>query len=213
MNPFCKTCFTALLLGSVAAHAATEVWRCKSGPGGSVVFSDVPCPGNGDPVPARQLQSNIVQAQRLPPADADGEAQATPGRRENYCPGDQELRNMETQASSTSLSPKASSFLQDEIRRVRQCRKGQGRYTAEDWRISQAARDAQSSTSTQEAARTAAENMHSAADPIEGDRIAQARAQEQAQAERRRVRPPVIPPPPPPLPLTRPPGRAASSPR
>lgn len=202
-----KTCCATLLLGSLTVQGA-EVWRCKSASGG-IVFSDVPCPSTGEPVPARQLQSNIVQAQRLPPTDADREAQPAEGRRENVCPGDLELRNMETQASSTSLSPKASSFLQDEIRRVRQCRKGQGRYTAEDWRISQAARDAQSSTSTQEAARSAAEAMHSAADPIEGDRIAQARAQEQAQAERRRLRPP----PPQQFPLPRPPGRAASGPR
>jgi len=191
MNPLFHTCcFTALLLGSVAAQAAPEVWRCKSSAGGAIVFSDVPCPGQGAPVPARQLQSNIVQAQRLPPREAAADAPPAPGRRENVCPGDQELRNMETQANSRSLSTAASAFLQDEIRRVRQCRKGQGQYTSEDWRISQAARDAQSSPSNQAAARLAAESMHSAADPLEGERIARLREQalkdEQTAARRRK---------------------------
>jgi len=183
-------CFTALFLGSAAVYAAPEVWRCKSSAGGTIVFSDVPCPGRGEPLTARQLQSNVVQAQKLPPREAQADAPPAPGRRENVCPGDQELRNMETQANSRSLSTEASAFLQDEIRRVRQCRKGQGQYTAEDWRISQTARDAQSSPSNQAAARLAAESMHSAADPLEGERIARLREQavkdEQIAARRRK---------------------------
>lgn len=108
----------------------------------------------------------------------------------NVCPGADELRDIETQASSRTLGEAERRFLQDELRRALQCRKGQGRYSAEDWRVSREARDAQSRSDPRDrlAARERAEAMHSAADPFEGDRIAARRLQEDAQRERQRER-------------------------
>jgi hypothetical protein len=164
----------ALLCSAVHAQAQqpAEVWKCKQR-GGGIAFSDVPCPGAGEPLEPRRLQSNVADAPRLPAADARTADNAAPPQPPsapaNDCPGDLELRNMETRANSTTLGDRERAFMQDEIRRVRQCRKGQGRYTAEDWALSREAQNAQSSSNA-EKARLRAEGMHSAADPLEGDR-------------------------------------------
>lgn len=199
----------ALTLLSATAPASAEVWKCRAEDGG-VRFSDKPCPGSGDPLDARRLQPNVVDAVRLPTATSGGareaEGDAAPRAPVNDCPGDQELRDMETRANARSLGEAEKTFMQDEIRRVLQCRKGQGRYTWEDWKISREARAAQSSSNA-ESARRRAEAMHSAADPVEGDRIAQQRRdaeREQALAAARQRRlqqqPRPITPPQPPLP-------------
>jgi hypothetical protein len=172
------------IMGSARAQQG-EVWKCKQRDG-SVAFSDVPCPGAGEPLEPRRLQINVADAPRLPATadkSPDGAAAQPPV---NDCPGDLELRNMETRANSTSLGDKERAFMQDEIRRVRQCRKGQGRYTAEDWALSREAQNAQSSSNA-EKARLRAEGMHSAADPLEGERIARQRETE-AIAERNLAR-------------------------
>lgn len=167
----------ALMLSGLAGPALAEVWKCR-GEDGSVRFSDKPCPGSGETIEARRLQPNVVDAVR-PPSPASGaarEAESDTLSRPpaNDCPGDQELRDMEVRANSRTLGDAEKTFMQDEIRRVFQCRKGQGRYTWEDWKISREARAAQSSSNA-ESARRRAEAMHSAADPVEGDRIAQLR--------------------------------------
>jgi hypothetical protein len=115
---------------------------------------------------------------------------AATGAAANVCPSAADLRDIETQASSRTLGEPELRFLQDELRRALQCRKGQGRYTSEDWRISREARDAQSRSDARDraAARARAEAMHSAADPFEGDRIAARRLQEDAAREREQRR-------------------------
>jgi hypothetical protein len=189
-RPWPAVGLAALLLGLGAGGAQAQVWKCRDA-GGSINFSDKPCPGQGEPVQARQLQANVADAPRPVPASAarPGEAAASPQPPGNDCPGDQELRDMETRANSRSLGEAEKAFMQDEIRRVRQCRKGQGRYTAEDWRISRDAQAAQSSSNAADARRRA-EGMHSAADPLEGERIAQQRQeierQERLGAQRRK---------------------------
>lgn len=201
-SAWARTGLTVLLLGLGAAGAQAQVWKCKQADG-SVAFSDKPCPGMGEPIAARQLQANVADAPRPPTTTARPEDGAAALRQPpaNDCPGDQELRDMETRANSRSLGDAEQTFMQDEIRRVRQCRKGQGRYTAEDWRISRDAQAAQSSSNAA-AARRRAEGMHSAADPLEGERIAQQRAeterQERLAAQRRQYlaqqpRPPAPP--------------------
>jgi hypothetical protein len=177
----------AAALGSGAAQAQQpgEVWKCKQRDGG-IAFSDVPCPGAGEALEPRRLQSNVADAPRLPAAASKPLDAGLPQPPVNDCPGDLELRNMETRANSTTLGDRERAFMQDEIRRVRQCRKGQGRYTAEDWALSREAQNAQSSSNA-EKARLRAEGMHSAADPLEGDRIARQRENE-AIAERNLAR-------------------------
>ncbi len=179
-----------LLMALIGAQAmAAEVWKCQVGD--QIKYSDRPCPVAGEALPARSLQGNVVDAAvKKPVAEAaNGAMPSLPsGSRPeaNVCPGDLEISAMETRASSISLSPEAKAFMQDEVRRARQCRKGQGRYAAADWEISRQAQAAQSSHSSAQDARRRAEDMHSAADPTEGDRINSMREQERAQREAQR---------------------------
>ena len=48
-----------LVLGPAGAQAQS-VWKCEQG--GQVRFSDKPCPGQGQPVQERSLQSNVVES-------------------------------------------------------------------------------------------------------------------------------------------------------
>lgn len=107
---------------------------------------------------------------------------------QSVCPTDQEIRNMATQASSFTLGQRERAFLEEEIRRAHQCRRGQGNYTEQDWKASKEARDAQGQVLRRDraAARRHAEGVHSAADPVEGDRIVNQRAAEAESARRRR---------------------------
>lgn len=176
-----------LALATAGVVQAAEVWKCK-GPDGGVLFSDAPCPAKGVALDERQLRGNSIDGPRLPAQQSANELRpesAAPTG--NDCPGDLELRNMETRANSTTLGDKEKAFMQDEIRRVRQCRKGHGRYTAADWAISREAQAAQSSNTGAADARRRAEGMHSAADPTEGERIVQQRIGEEI-AERNLAR-------------------------
>jgi hypothetical protein len=198
-----------LALGPFASvDAQAEVWRCKEGD--RTVFSDNPCPKTGKQLDDRVLNGNVLPSavDRRPamrnvgpspirPEDIPDEAQPRaaqnqgPAVQANVCPDDLEIRNLEVKASSITLGRREKDFLADEIRRARQCRKGQGNYSANDWQASREAQNAQSNNTNRETARRRAEGVHSAADPIEGNRIAATRAQEEAArafaiAERRR---------------------------
>lgn len=200
----------SLLLACAASQA--EVWKCKAADG-STVFSDRPCPGSGTALDSARLRGNAIEGPRPSAASAPEErpAEAAPAAAPppaNDCPGDQEIRHMETRASSTSLGEKERAFMQDEIRRARQCRKGQGRYSAADWAISREAQAAQSNLSGAAEARRRAEGMHSAADPAEGERIAQQRlAEERAERQLTRLQQLRAQPLPPPCPASTPRGK------
>lgn len=177
-----------LIAAAAPVASAQQVWRCEQG--GKTVFSDKPCPRAGQPLPERSLRPNVADAPRpeavraaLEPAPA---ASAPPVPAGNSCPGDGELRDMETRANSTTLGEAERRFMQDEVRRVRQCRKGQGRYRDADWAISREAQAAQSQNGerARQDARVRAEDMHAAADPDEGDRIARRRIADERLRER-----------------------------
>lgn len=185
-----RTLWALALCLAAAGAAAQPVWKCDMG--GKVVFSDKPCPQAGQPVSERALQPNVVDGVKpetvravLAPASAPPPAAAPAAG--NSCPGDGELRGMETRANSTTLGDAERRFMQDEVRRVRQCRNGQGRYRDADWAISRQAQAAQSQLSDRERrdARVRAEDMHAAADPDEGDRIARRRIAEERLQQRR----------------------------
>ena len=185
------------------AAEAQPVWKCESG--GQVRFSDKPCPGSGQPVPDRMLQPNVAESLKpevvrsalTSPPQASAAPQGPAG---NVCPGDAEIRGMETRGNSTTLGDAERRFMQEEVRRALQCRAGQGRYTDADWAVSRAAQAAQTQLSdrARHDARLRAEAMHSAADPAEGDRIARQRAAEERlqQRERQRHLLPLVPPAP-----------------
>lgn len=187
-----KAMMLTLLLALAATSApAAEVWKCKIGE--RIVFSDSPCPNTGKPLEQRELQGNVVDSIKLPAKDEEPAAGRPGSAENNSCPDELELRNMQTRSNSIALGAAEKAFILDEVRRARQCRKGQGRYSAEDWRLSREAQNAQSGSAAA-AARQRAEDMHSAADPIEGDRIARQRLQEEADRQAaQRVRRPVGP--------------------
>lgn len=183
MNRWCGV--AVLLALGASGTQAQQIWKCEVA--GQVRFSDKPCPGSGQPVPERSLQPNVVES--LKPETvrealgrpAPASAPALPGAPGNACPGDSEIRNMETRGNSTSLGDAERQFMQEEVRRALQCRAGRGRYTEADWAVSRAAQAAQSQLSdrARQDARTRAEAMHSAADPDEADRIARRRLAEE----------------------------------
>ena len=198
-----RTAFACLLAAIAMAEptAQAQVWKCTVD--GKVQYSDQPCPAKGEAMTSRSLQSNVIDTsadraaiERAKAAAAEQQAAtATPSvapvapvAPANVCPSDRDIAGMETKASSISLSPEAKRFVQDEIRRARQCQKGQGKYSAADWTVSKQAVDAQSSLTGGPDARRRAEAVHSAADPAEGDRIARQREAEEREANRRLLR-------------------------
>jgi len=172
----------------VSGAWAQQVWKCDVA--GKVVFSDKPCPQTGQPVPARTLQPNVVDAMKPEVIDAAMGRPPAPvplaPPAGNVCPGEGELRGMQTRGNSTTLGDAERQFMLDEVRRARQCRNGQGRYSDADWDISREAQAAQTQLSdrVRDAARQRAEAMHSAADPDEGDRIARRRIADERLARR-----------------------------
>jgi hypothetical protein len=181
-------------LGLAAGGAwAQPVWKCEVA--GQVRYSDRPCQDSGKPLSERSLQPNVVDGMKpevaraaiaAPSAPVPAVAPVVGQRAANVCPGDSEIRSMETSAGSTTLGDAERQFLQDEVRRAWQCRKGQGRYDDADWAVSRQAQAAQSRIADRDrrSARERAEAMHSAADPDEGDRIARRRLAEERQRQR-----------------------------
>lgn len=193
----------ALLLAFGATGSAqAQVWKCTIN--GKVQYSDQPCPTQGEQLKSHTLQGNVIDtsadraaaerqaAERAKAeAGANGDQPGRPGTAQapaNVCPSDRDITAMETKANSISLSPEAKRFIQDEVRRARQCQKGKGVYTAADWAISKQAVDAQGNLTGSADARRRAEGMHSAADAAEGDRIARQREADQRDAAIRRAR-------------------------
>lgn len=194
-----RTVAALLLLISIAGAARAEVWKCTID--GKPQYSDRPCQASGAPMTQRSLQANVVdsavdrakalatEAEQPPPSPPRPAPQ--PVASANVCPSDRDIASMETTASSTTMNPESKRFVQDEIRRARQCQKGLGNYSAADWAISKEAVNAQSSLSGAADARRRSEAMHSAANPAEGELIARQRDLEDREALRRQ-RPPRI---------------------
>ncbi len=190
----------ALLLCSyLPAGAYAQVLKCVDA-AGNVQFSNLGCPST-NPGRIVEVRPNAVDMSGMRKQNqAELAAQQRRRQREqvmpmlqsgvnaSVCPSEVEIRNMEVSAGSQSRSAKERQFFQDEVRRARQCRNGQGVYTAADWAISREAQgdQGQFQTSRAKQARVRAAGMHSAADPIEGDRIAQERLDEASRVAARR---------------------------
>lgn len=180
-----------MLTIAVAAPVRAEVWKCSVD--GKLEYSDQPCQSKGAPMTPRSLQGNVIDTATDASAAAPTRRTSIPPARSeqlflasaNVCPTNGDIAGMETKASSITLSPESKRFVQDEIRRARQCQKGRGNYSAADWTISKEAIDAQSSFTGAADARRRSEAMHSAADPNEGELIARQREVEDREALRR----------------------------
>lgn len=179
--------FTVLLWPQ--AGMTQNVWKCQVN--GKTTFSDAPCPSSGTMLEQRQLNSNTIGAvQRQWPVEGQDSGYQGGGRHpssgQSSCPSERDIKNMETSANSVTIGRKEKAFLQDEVRRARQCAKGQGNYDQGDWKQLKEAHRDQNSLTGGAAARARAESIHSAADPYESERIAAQRRREQLQRERYR---------------------------
>jgi len=171
-----RACWCLALVWGASGAWAQQVWKCEVA--GQVRYSDRPCQDTGKPLSDRSLQPNMAdglkpEAVRAAVAPASAPASAPTAPSGNACPGDAEIRGMETRGNSTTLGDAERQFLQDEVRRAWQCRKGAGHYTEADWAVSRQAQAAQTNLSGRDRrdARLRAEAMHTAADPEEGRRI------------------------------------------
>ena len=184
---------------SAVAHA--QVLKCVDRDG-NIQFSNVGCPAGTsqrsvevrpnavDMSGLREQAASLAAEKARSKADAmqSYSAQQGPQAARSSCPSELDIRNMEVSVSSPSLGKKERAFHEAEIRRAKQCRAGEGAYTDADWRASKEAlagqRKFKAEDRRQERAR--AEGIHSAANPREGDRIAQERVAEEIRDAARR---------------------------
>lgn len=196
LAPLILTC----LMG-VGTQADAQVLKCVDREG-SVQFSNIGCPA-GTSQRQVEVRPNAVdmsglreQATKLASERASSRTEPMqtysssqePQAARSTCPSALDIRNMEVSISSPSLGKKERAFHEAEIRRARQCRAGEGAYTEADWNASKEAlagqRKFKAEDRRQERAR--AESIHSAANPREGDRIAQERLVEAVREAARR---------------------------
>lgn len=187
---------TALALCSLlSAMSHAQITRCVD-KAGNVQFSNLGCPpaASGRVVDVRpnaldtsgMRQQNQVElaAQQRRRQDEQPilmqQSGVSPSGGASNCPSALEIRNMEASVSSPSLNKKERAFHEAEIRRARQCQAGEGNYSADAWKASKEALGDQRSVDAEvrRQARARAEGIHSAANPREGDRIAQERLAE-----------------------------------
>jgi hypothetical protein len=174
-----------MLMHASAVHS--QVWRCESA--GKVVYTDAACE-KGRRLDAAALSANVMPREQAPAQvaarpvhdqvrpPAAGAHTPEPAGNASVCPSELEIRNWEVSANARTISDEVRDLLRDEVRRARQCHKGQGFYTAKDWDISRSAQNDARGLRGPAQARELADSMHSAADPIEGDRIAARKARE-----------------------------------
>ena len=190
------TCLFGTTLPAVA-----QVLKCVDGEG-KVQFSNIGCPA-GTSQRHVEVRPNSVDMSGLREQAASLAVQNARTRSEQLqsysaqqgrapagssCPSELAIRNMEVSVSSPSLGKKERTFHEAEIRRARQCRAGEGVYADADWKASKEALADQRTFKEEDRrqARARAEGIHSAANPREGDRIAQERqAEASREAERR----------------------------
>lgn len=105
-------------------------------------------------------------------------------------PSDQDIKNLETSASSKTISDKERKFLQQEVERARAAQQGNGSYTQKNLEQLKDAQSAQNRIDPRdrEQARTAAENIHiNKGSAAVQDEVVQSRQAEEARKEARRA--------------------------
>jgi hypothetical protein len=115
---------TAALLGGAFLPAPAQVYKCQID--GQTVYRDSPCKG-GQQLDPKALQGNTMETPvrntapggpvSAPPVAA-APPDVNPGR---TCPTSVDIRNLETAASSISLSPLQRRLKQMDIERARNC--------------------------------------------------------------------------------------------
>jgi len=118
-------------LVAFAAPSQAQVYKCK-GAGGQLVYSQAPCPGDGTLLDSRKppaetrgplTQRREVERAMRPPAATPAAAPARAAHpATSDCPDDQELRNLRTAASSTTVSKQEHAKRVLEVEAAQRCR-------------------------------------------------------------------------------------------
>lgn len=159
-----------------SATNAQTYFKCVQ-PSGKVEFSNMGCDAKSEGTMLRQRSNSLdssgarqqyqldAQRQEIEQNHFERQQRATAAAAavQSVCPSDRDISNLETKASSITLTDKDRKFLQSEIRRARACKKEGGRYDAEDWKQ---INEAQSSVNRidakdRETGRAKAEGIHS----------------------------------------------------
>lgn len=177
--------FAGLAL-SGTAHAG--VYKCKDA-AGKTVYSDNAC--GEDKQEVQNLRGNTMQAERVQrPTTANSQQAYRSAPEGSVCPSAQEIKNLETSASSVTLKRQEREFMQAEVRRARACSKEGGNYNADDWKRIQEAQSAQNNLTSEsrQAARASAESEHarSASEQEQGRMRTDKLIQEQRSSQRQR---------------------------
>lgn len=197
-----RTISILLMLGVFATASHAQVYKCQSAQG-RAIYSDSPCEYGARALDPKLLRSNSLDTSgaRRQAREADKQEDeryravqnevprsSTGAAGGNICPTEQEIRNMETSASS--ISHRDSKFMQAEIRRARACIKEGVNYTKDDWKHIKEGQDAQGNISAKDRAKgrqTAEEIHYRAGSESVRQQMLDAQATEQARVAQRRA--------------------------
>jgi flagellar biosynthesis GTPase FlhF len=126
------------LAALLAGFAHAQVYKCP-GPNGQTIFSQAPCT-DGSLVDRRKPTSTTEQAaraqqrkQQFDPSTAQPEQAPAPQRvaAPNDCPDDQQYRNLQTSASSVTVSKAEQQKRQVEVEAAARCRANRTSFSEE----------------------------------------------------------------------------------
>lgn len=138
----------ALLVVSFTASA--QVYKCPDA-AGKITYSQAPCAGGTRGLPITGGTSNgidamspreIQRASRTEPQPRGPQAVILGQHPAGSVPTSQQIKNLETSASSKTIGQKERAFLEAEVRRAKEAQRRGGTYTQDDWND---IKDAQSS--------------------------------------------------------------------
>lgn len=136
-----KNHWCAAVLWAACGVASAQVYRCESG--GRISYSDAPC-GSGA-IRSVEIGGNRVERVERVVAPVTAGVPATAGVPDagllppqgpgpGACPGELDLRNIETRLSGQVVPAKNRAALYHERWKAQQCRVVGGRYGHEDWK-------------------------------------------------------------------------------
>jgi hypothetical protein len=180
------------LLVANAAHA--QMFKCVL-PGGKVEYRGSACDDAKQDTPIHGSVSNVPAMPRqdirraVVPTEPSGPTMTVIGGEKPGIPSEREIKNLETSASSRTLSQKEKKFMQDEVRRAKLARENGAEYTDRDKNDLDYLRSSQTRVdpADRERARQRAEEIHMRAggDAVREDVTATRQAEQARSAARR----------------------------
>ncbi len=168
-----RTAITAIALLALSCAAGAQVYKCPDS-AGKITYSQSACAGGTRGLPISggttsginaMSQREIQRSMRPEPQPQAPQApQAFIMGQGGNAPTSQEIKNLETSASSITKDKKERNFLKAEVERAKAAQSDGEKYTAQDWTRINEAQSAQSriDAKDRQRAREAAEAVHSA---------------------------------------------------